>query len=71
MEAMEKLSAYMKNRVAELSKLKSQGRKIIGYTPGGYMPEELVYACGGFQQAFSAEGSTSRCCMPGPISLVG
>jgi len=46
MEAMEKLSAYMKNRVAELSKLKSQGRKIIGYTPGGYMPEELVYACG-------------------------
>jgi len=46
MEAMEKLSAHMKSRIVELSKIKGAGRKIIGYTPGGYMPEELVYACG-------------------------
>lgn len=46
MEAMEKLSTHLKTRVMELRKLKDEGRKIIGYTPGGYMPEELVYACG-------------------------
>ncbi len=46
MEATDSLSAHMKTRVIELKKLKDEGRKIIGYTPGGYMPEELVYACG-------------------------
>jgi benzoyl-CoA reductase/2-hydroxyglutaryl-CoA dehydratase subunit BcrC/BadD/HgdB len=46
MQAMERLSAHLRTRVGELAKLRSEGRKIIGYTPGGYMPEELVYACG-------------------------
>jgi len=26
--------------------MREKGTKLIGYTPGGYMPEELVYACG-------------------------
>jgi len=42
----DKLSTHLKNRVLELKKLQSEGLKIIGYTPGGYMPEELVYASG-------------------------
>jgi len=46
MEAMDTLSDHMKTRVLELKKLQNEGCKIIGYTPGGYMPEELVYACG-------------------------
>jgi benzoyl-CoA reductase/2-hydroxyglutaryl-CoA dehydratase subunit BcrC/BadD/HgdB len=46
MGAMAELSAHMKTRILELKKLRDEGRKIIGYTPGGYMPEELVYACG-------------------------
>jgi len=43
---MESLSAHLKGRVAELWKLKADGVKIVGYTPGGYLPDELVYAAG-------------------------
>lgn len=46
MKAMEKLSSHLKNRLADLGKAKDEGRKIIGYMPGGYLPEELVLACG-------------------------
>jgi benzoyl-CoA reductase/2-hydroxyglutaryl-CoA dehydratase subunit BcrC/BadD/HgdB len=45
-ELMEKLAKHMRTRASELRRLKEEGHKIIGYTPGGYMPEELVYACG-------------------------
>ncbi len=46
MDAMEKLSAHLKTRVADLWKMKKDGAKIVGYPPGGYLPEEMVYACG-------------------------
>ena len=46
MEATEKLSLHVKNRLADLAKARDEGRKIIGYTPGGYLPEELVLASG-------------------------
>jgi len=46
MEAMHKLSAHLKTRLLDLSKAKEGGRKIVGYTPGGYLPEELVLASG-------------------------
>ena len=46
MEAMHRLSIHLQNRLADLSKAKEEGRKIIGYMPGGYMPEELVIASG-------------------------
>jgi benzoyl-CoA reductase/2-hydroxyglutaryl-CoA dehydratase subunit BcrC/BadD/HgdB len=46
MKAMAELSAHTRTRILELKKLRDEGRKIIGYAPGGYMPEELVYACG-------------------------
>jgi benzoyl-CoA reductase/2-hydroxyglutaryl-CoA dehydratase subunit BcrC/BadD/HgdB len=36
----------MAARPAALTKLTEKGVKIIGYTPGGYMPDELVYAAG-------------------------
>lgn len=52
---MEELSAHLKTRATELRKLKDEGHKIIGYTPGGYLPEELLYACGA---------------MPVPVGLV-
>ena len=44
MEAMEMLTTHLKNRLADLNKAREEGRKIIGYTPGGYLPEELVLA---------------------------
>ncbi|MFH1624006.1 MAG: 2-hydroxyacyl-CoA dehydratase family protein, partial [Pseudomonadota bacterium] len=46
MGAMDRLSAHMEERYRDLRKKRSEGVKIIGYTPGGYMPEELVYASG-------------------------
>ena len=46
MDAMDRLSEHLKTRTAELRKLKESGKKIVGYSPGGYMPEDLVYASG-------------------------
>lgn len=46
MDAMDRLSEHLKTRTAGLRKLKESGIKIVGYSPGGYMPEELVYASG-------------------------
>jgi benzoyl-CoA reductase/2-hydroxyglutaryl-CoA dehydratase subunit BcrC/BadD/HgdB len=45
MKALEKLDAHLKERITELSKAKKEGHRIIGYTAGGYLPEELVLAC--------------------------
>jgi len=44
--ALDRLNEYSRTRLSELRELKRQGRKLIGYTPGPYMPEEMVYACG-------------------------
>lgn len=46
MAAMDKLSSHLKTRLVDLREAKKAGYKIIGYTPGGYLPEELVLACG-------------------------
>jgi benzoyl-CoA reductase/2-hydroxyglutaryl-CoA dehydratase subunit BcrC/BadD/HgdB len=46
MKTIEDLSIYLKERVAELLRLKKQGVKIIGYVPGGFVPEELIWAGG-------------------------
>ena len=46
MEQLEKLAAHLLNRPAELRKAKKAGVKIIGYFPGEYVPEEIIYASG-------------------------
>jgi benzoyl-CoA reductase/2-hydroxyglutaryl-CoA dehydratase subunit BcrC/BadD/HgdB len=46
MGAMERLSEHLRGRMVDLRKAKDEGRKIIGYTPGGYFPEELALASG-------------------------
>lgn len=43
---MDRLSDHLKNRLDDLSELKNNGIKIVGYIPGGYLPEELVLASG-------------------------
>lgn len=45
MRAMKRLSAHLKDRIRELGASKGEDRKVIGYMPGGYMPEEIVLAC--------------------------
>jgi benzoyl-CoA reductase/2-hydroxyglutaryl-CoA dehydratase subunit BcrC/BadD/HgdB len=46
MEAMRKLSDHLATRITELARMRNNGTKLIGYAPGGYMPEELVLATG-------------------------
>ena len=40
------LDKHLKNRPAQLKKAKEKGVKIVGYFPGNYVPEELIYASG-------------------------
>jgi benzoyl-CoA reductase/2-hydroxyglutaryl-CoA dehydratase subunit BcrC/BadD/HgdB len=46
MQAMEKLDEHVRGRVTALADMKKQGKKLIGYSPGGYLPEDLVLAVG-------------------------
>lgn len=46
MEAMKNLTDHLATRVTELKKMQANGTKLIAYAPGGFMPEELVYAAG-------------------------
>jgi benzoyl-CoA reductase/2-hydroxyglutaryl-CoA dehydratase subunit BcrC/BadD/HgdB len=46
MSGMEKLADHVRGRAAEIAKLKKEGHKIIGYAPGGWMPEDMVTATG-------------------------
>jgi benzoyl-CoA reductase/2-hydroxyglutaryl-CoA dehydratase subunit BcrC/BadD/HgdB len=41
------LSGHLERRLIELKRMREGGTKVVGYTPGGFMPEELVCACGG------------------------
>jgi benzoyl-CoA reductase/2-hydroxyglutaryl-CoA dehydratase subunit BcrC/BadD/HgdB len=43
---MNSMSIYLNERLSELQKLKKEGKKIVGYICGGFMPEELVWASG-------------------------
>jgi benzoyl-CoA reductase/2-hydroxyglutaryl-CoA dehydratase subunit BcrC/BadD/HgdB len=46
MKHFEKIDSHLKSRLSVLRVARDQGRKIIGYMPGGYFPEELVLAAG-------------------------
>jgi len=45
MNALESLDIHLKRRPQELEKLREEGRRIIGYYPGGYVPEEIILSC--------------------------
>ncbi|MBA7578307.1 Benzoyl-CoA reductase subunit C [subsurface metagenome] len=44
MDEEERLSIHLRDRPAELGEAKKKGVKIIGYFPGNYVPEEIIYA---------------------------
>ena len=46
MKEIENLASHIGKRLSDLEKMKKEGRKIIGYSAGGYLPEELVLAGG-------------------------
>ena len=40
----DRLTTHLKDRPAQLREAKKKGVKIIGYFPGNYVPEEMIYA---------------------------
>jgi benzoyl-CoA reductase/2-hydroxyglutaryl-CoA dehydratase subunit BcrC/BadD/HgdB len=47
MKSIREMASYVTDkRPSELRKLQSSGVAVIGYPPGGYLPEELIYAAG-------------------------
>jgi len=65
MEAMDRLSAHLKNRLAELGQAKKEGGKVVAYTPGGFLPEELVLASGAIPVGLIRGGDHSMVEMAG------
>lgn len=49
-------------RLRQLKDLRNAGKKVVGYFPNGYMPEELVYACDAVPVALMKGGEA------GPVS---
>ncbi len=62
MNAMGTLSEHLSRRRSQLREIKKSGQKIIGYTPGGYLPEEMIYAAGGVPICLARGGE------PEPVS---
>lgn len=59
MKPLDKLDSHLKSRLRDLSKAKEQGRKVIGYPAGGYLPEELVLACDAIPICFIQAGDNA------------
>ena len=57
MKALKKLDLHLKTRLTDLNKAKEQGRKVIGYPAGSYLPEELVLACDAIPISFIQAGN--------------
>jgi benzoyl-CoA reductase/2-hydroxyglutaryl-CoA dehydratase subunit BcrC/BadD/HgdB len=56
MNIKEDLSIYLKERISEIEKLKKQGKKVVGYVPGGFVPDELIWAGGAIPVALNRGG---------------
>jgi len=59
MKSLDKLDSHLKTRLLDLSKAKEQGRKVIGYPAGGYLPDELVLACDAIPICFIQAGDNA------------
>ena len=54
---LKSLAAHLENRPAQLREVKKNGIKIIGYFPGSYVPEEIIYASGAVPLCLTHGGS--------------
>jgi benzoyl-CoA reductase/2-hydroxyglutaryl-CoA dehydratase subunit BcrC/BadD/HgdB len=53
-----RLAAHLRDRPAQLQEAKKNGAKIIGYFPGNYVPEEIIYASGAVPLCLTHGGSS-------------
>ena len=68
MKALESLDIYLKNRARELERVKTEGRKVIGYYPGGYVPEEIILSCGAILVGLHRGGEHEPVLIAGAVS---
>jgi benzoyl-CoA reductase/2-hydroxyglutaryl-CoA dehydratase subunit BcrC/BadD/HgdB len=54
----ERLVIHLKDRPLKLEEAKKKGIKIIGYFPGNYVPEEIIYASGAVPLCLTAGGNS-------------
>jgi benzoyl-CoA reductase/2-hydroxyglutaryl-CoA dehydratase subunit BcrC/BadD/HgdB len=56
MKTIDDLSNYLKGRLVEIERLKKEGKKIVGYIPAGFVPEEIIWAGGAIPVALNRGG---------------
>ncbi|MBN2239483.1 MAG: 2-hydroxyacyl-CoA dehydratase [Dehalococcoidales bacterium] len=59
MDTIQNLLPHFKNTLMDYQEMKNQGKNIIGFVPNGYMPEELIHACGAVPVALARGGDTA------------
>jgi benzoyl-CoA reductase/2-hydroxyglutaryl-CoA dehydratase subunit BcrC/BadD/HgdB len=52
------LNTHLENRPAQLREAKKKGVKIVGFFPGNYVPEEIIYASGAAPICLAHGGSS-------------
>ncbi len=55
----DQLVTHLRDRLAQLREAKNKGVKVVGYFPGNYVPEELIYAAGAVPVCFAHGGDNS------------
>lgn len=50
------IGALLETRLQALAEARSRGTKVVGYLPGGYVPDELIYASGAIPLCLSHGG---------------
>ena len=48
------VDSLLQQRREALERAKSDGTKVVGYFPGGFVPEELIYASGAIPLCLAA-----------------
>ena len=58
MGVMDELANHMKERPVEIYRQKEQGKKVVGFFPGDFVPEELIHAAGAIPICLVHGGTT-------------
>jgi benzoyl-CoA reductase/2-hydroxyglutaryl-CoA dehydratase subunit BcrC/BadD/HgdB len=56
METIQNLLPHFRTSLIDFQEMKKQGKKIVGFVPNGYLPEELLHACGVVPAALTRGG---------------
>ena len=62
-----RLAAHLRDRPDQLREARKNGVKLIGYFPGNYVPEEIIYASGAIPLCLTHGGNPApamRRCQP-------